>query len=404
MNVLERLLKYVSYDTQSKEGMADSPSTAKQFDLALDLKKELEDLGFDKVLLDDKCYLYGRLKATEGMGSKKAVGFISHIDTAPDFSGCGVNPQIIENYDGNDVLLKGTGELLKVSDFPDLINHRGKTLVTTDGNTLLGADDKAGIAEIITAMEEIKQKNIPHGDIWVAFTPDEEVGLGAAEFDLDYFKADFAYTVDGDYEGEIAYENFNAASAKVEVRGKNVHPGSAKDIMVNAASILSEIQDKMPKEQVPEKTKDREGFIMLCELKGNVAYGEAEYIIRDHDMIEFDKKKDLVSKIIEEINLKYGKEVARVLIEDTYFNMAKEMTKHMDVVELAVNGIKSLGLEVCSKPIRGGTDGATITNNGLPCPNLGTGGYAFHGPYEHITKEGMENTVKIIEYIATNVK
>jgi len=269
--------------------------------------------------------------------------------------------------------------------------------------TLLGADDKAGIAEILTAVEEIIKSEIPHGDIWIAFTPDEEVGMGASNFNYDYFKADFAYTVDGDYEGEIAYENFNAASAKVMIKGKNVHPGSAKNIMVNSASIMCEIQNMLPKLQVPEKTEGREGFIMLCEIKGDVAFSEADYIIRDHDIKKFEDKK-LLFKKIEAVNNKYGLGTMNLFIEDSYFNMKDNMKDHMYVVELAKAAIESIGIKVISSPIRGGTDGATITNNGLPCPNLGTGGYAFHGPYEHITGEGMDNAVKIIKYIVENVK
>lgn len=403
MRAHERLLKYVSFDTQSKEGADQTPSTKKQFKLGEELKKELETLGLDKVVLDEHCYLYGYLPATKGMEGKKALGLIAHMDTAPAFSGEGVKPQIIEEYDGKDILLKGSGDLLKASDFPDLKEHKGKTLITTDGTTLLGADDKAGIAEIFTAIEEIISEETPHGDIWVGITPDEEIGMGASKFNYDYFKADFAYTLDGDYEGELAYENFNAASALFRVRGRNVHPGSAKGVMVNAASIASEIHSMMPIFDVPERTEGREGFIMLCEIAGDVNEAKVEYILRDHDVNKFQDKKMLCNNICEYINEKYEEDTVELIIEDTYFNMLNVMEQHMDIVELGKEAIKSIGLEFKCSAIRGGTDGATLTNNGLPCPNLGTGGYAFHGPYEHITIEGMDNAVKIAKYIIGNM-
>ena len=279
MRAHERLLKYVSFDTQSKEGSDQTPSTEKQFKLGEELKKELEALGLDTVGLDEHCYLYGYLPATKGMEGKKALGLIAHMDTAPAFSGQGVKPQIIKEYDGKDILLKGSGELLKVADFPDLKEHKGKTLITTDGTTLLGADDKAGIAEIFTAIEEIISDVTSLGDIWVGITPFEEIGMGASKFNYDFFKADFAYTLDGDYEGELSYENFNAASAVFRIRGKNVHPGSAKDIMINAASIASEIHSMMPIFEVPEHTEGREGFVLLCGIAGVVFEDYVEYIL-----------------------------------------------------------------------------------------------------------------------------
>ncbi|NLY81338.1 MAG: peptidase T [Clostridiales bacterium] len=403
MRAHERLLKYVSFDTQSKEGSDQTPSTEKQFKLGEELKKELEALGLDTVVLDEHCYLYGYLPATKGMEGKKALGLIAHMDTAPAFSGQGVKPQIIKEYDGKDILLKGSGELLKVADFPDLKEHKGKTLITTDGTTLLGADDKAGIAEIFTAIEEIISEGTSHGDIWVGITPDEEIGMGASKFNYDFFKADFAYTLDGDYEGELSYENFNAASAVFRIRGKNVHPGSAKDIMINAASIASEIHSMMPIFEVPEHTEGREGFVMLCGIAGDVNEAKVEYILRDHDVNKFQDKKRLCNRICEYINEKYEKDTVELILEDTYFNMLNVMEKHMDVVELGKEAIESIGLKFKSSAIRGGTDGATLTNNGLPCPNLGTGGYAFHGPYEHITLEGMDNAVKIAKYIIGNM-
>ena len=267
MKVEERLLKYVSYWTTSDETNNQIPSSDREFELARELEKELKELGLDKVILTDNCYVYGLLPTTPGMESKKAVGFIAHIDTAPDFCGENVKPQIISNYDGNDVLLKGTGTYLKVSDFPSLSSLKGRTLITTDGTTLLGADDKAGIATILTAVEEIINEGTPHGDIWIGFTPDEEVGAGADLFNLDYFKADFAYTIDGDYEGEVAYENFNASSAEVKIHGVNVHPGSAKNVMKNAAAIACEYQSLLPAHLTPEHTEKREGFIMFYDTE-----------------------------------------------------------------------------------------------------------------------------------------
>ena len=266
MTVKERFLNYVSYWTTSEEDVETFPSTKRQFELAKVLEQELKDLHLSKVKVDENCYVYGLLPATKGYESKKAIGFISHMDTAPDAPGKDVKPQIIENYDGNDIILPGTGEILSVKDFPDLKTLTGRTLITTDGTTLLGADDKAGIAEILTAMEEIINENIPHGDIWIAFTPDEEVGRGTDFFDLDYFKADYAYTLDGDYEGEVAYENFNAAAAVFQITGVNVHPGSAKDIMVNAAAVACEIQGMLPEAETPWHTEDREGFYIFPEI------------------------------------------------------------------------------------------------------------------------------------------
>ena len=274
MKVQERLLNYVSCHTTSEDDQENIPSTRRQFTLAHMLEKELTDMHLSQVTVDEHCYVYGLLPATQGYESKKAIGFISHMDTAPDASGENVKPQVIPDYDGKDVLLKGTGDLLKVSDFPELKDFKGRTLITTDGTTLLGADDKAGIAEILTAVEEIIREDIPHSDIWIGFTPDEEVGRGADLFNLDYFKADYAYTVDGDYEGEIAYENFNAAAASFKIKGVNVHPGSAKDIMVNAAAVACEIQSLLPEAETPEHTEGREGFFSLMHMSGEIAHAE----------------------------------------------------------------------------------------------------------------------------------
>ena len=402
MKVQERFLNYVSCHTTSEEDQENIPSTDRQFHLAHILEKELNDLHLSQVKVDEHCYVYGLLPATKGFENKKAIGFISHMDTAPDASGENVKPQLIQNYDGKDVVLKGTGDILKVNDFPELKDFAGRTLITTDGTTLLGADDKAGIAEILTAVEEIISENIPHGDIWVGFTPDEEVGRGADLFDLDYFKADYAYTVDGDYEGEIAYENFNAAAAVFKIKGVNVHPGSAKNIMVNAAAVACEIQSLLPKDQTPEHTEGREGFFCLMHSAGEISHAELSYIIRDHDMDSFNNRKKMLTDIAAKMNQKYHNDTVTLEITDSYYNMLEIIKKNEYVVNIANQAIQTVGLSLISNPVRGGTDGARLSYMGLPCPNLGTGGYGFHGPYEHITVEGMENAVKIIKEIVKN--
>lgn len=400
--VNERLLNYVSYWTTSDENSSTTPSSSREFELAKVLEQELKDLGLSKVLLDDNCYVYGLLPATKGMENTKSMGFISHIDTAPDYSGKDVKPQIIENYDGNDVLLKGSGDYLRVKDFPTLKTLKGRTLITTDGTTLLGADDKAGVAEIITAIEYIIENNIPHGDIWVGFTPDEEIGAGSDHFDLDYFKADFAYTVDGDYEGEVAYENFNAASAVFTFTGKNVHPGEAKDIMKNSALIACQLANELPNTETPATTEGREGFYHLIDMKGDVASTTLTYIVRDHDIDSFNHRLDVLKSLEEKYNSIYGENTVKLETSISYNNMLSIIEKHMYIVDLAKKAISSVGLEPISRPVRGGTDGAMLSFKGLPCPNLGTGGYGFHGPYEHISVEAMETVVKIIVDIASN--
>ena len=402
MKVEERFLKYVSYWTTSEEGTMKIPSSEREFDLAKVLAEELKKLGLHNVTLTEHCYVYGLLPATPGMEDKKAMGFIAHMDTAPDFSGKDVNPQVIPNYDGKDVLLEKSGAYLKVSDFPTLSTLKGRTLITTDGTTLLGADDKAGIAEIMTAIEEILKEGMPHGDIWVGFTPDEETGNGPIYFDLDLFRADYAYTVDGDYEGEIAYENFNAADATFTIKGVNVHPGEAKDIMVNAALIACEIVSMLPATETPAHTKDREGFYHLTEMAGDVSGATLSFIVRDHDRNIFESRLNLLRTIEIEINQKYGADTVTLSIEPSYENMISVMEDHMYIVNLAKEAIQNNGLAPISRPVRGGTDGARLSFMGLPCPNLGTGGYGFHGPYEHITVEGMETVVSIIKKIAAH--
>lgn len=399
MRVEERLLKYVSYWTTSDEECRQIPSSERQFELGKVLEQELRDLGLEKVTLTDHCYVYGLLPATKGYADKPAVGFISHMDTAPDFSGKDVKPQIIPDYDGNDVLLKGSGAYLKVSDFPTLKTLKGRTLITTDGTTLLGADDKAGVSEIMTAVEQIITEKIPHGDIWIGFTPDEEVGSGADLFDLNYFKARFAYTVDGDYEGEVAYENFNAASASFEINGVNVHPGEAKDIMINAALVGCEIASLLPENETPAHTEGREGFYHLTDFSGDIAHAKVNYIVRDHDKATFEKRLDTLRGIEQKMNEKYHADTVKLNIQHSYSNMLEVIEKNEYVVAIAKKAIKNVGLEPVSRPVRGGTDGARLSFMGLPCPNLGTGGYGFHGPFEHISVEGMDTAVSVIKEI-----
>lgn len=404
MTVQDRFLKYVSYWTTSDENnMTDTgeriPSTERQFDLGRVLKQELLDLGLQNVTLTDHCYVYGLVPATPGCENTKAIGFIAHMDTSPDFSGQNVKPQIISDYDGGDVLLAGSGNYLKVSDFPTLSDLKGRTLITTDGTTLLGADDKAGVAEIVTAVEEILASGQPHGDIWVGFTPDEEVGCGANLFDLDYFKAAFAYTVDGAYEGEIAYENFNAAGASFSVKGVNVHPGDAKDIMVNAALVACELASMLPSDETPAHTEGRQGFFHLTDMQGDVTSAHLSYIVRDHDKNIFESRLNRLRTLTARMNQKYGSGTVTLTIKDSYANMLEIIEKHPHVVEIAKEAISAAGLAPVSFPVRGGTDGARLSFMGLPCPNLGTGGYGFHGPYEHITVEGMQTSVRIIREI-----
>lgn len=402
MKVEERFLKYVSYWTTSSEDQEIIPSSECQFKLAHVLEQEMKELGLSNVVCDEHCYVYGMLPATKGYEKKKSIGFIAHIDTSPAFSGKKVTPVLIPDYNGKDVVLKETKDLLKVSDFPRLSSRVGQTLIVTDGTTLLGADDKAGIAEILTAVEYVIKEKIPHGDIWIGFTPDEEVGAGSHLFDLDYFKADYAYTVDGDYEGEIAYENFNAASGTFQIKGVNVHPGSAKDIMINAASIACEIQSLFPSEETPEHTEGREGFYHLTNISGNVNSAKLHYIIRDHEKDSYEKRLAFLKSIEQKMQEKYGKNTVSLTISENYRNMLEVIEKHFYIVEKAKEAIQATGMDPVSFPIRGGTDGGQLSFKGLPCPNLGTGGEGFHGPYEHITVESMEAVVKIITALIRN--
>ena len=396
MRAYERLLKYVKIHTASAENVDATPTTQRQFDLSRELAGEMRALGMARVYEDEHAYVYGELPASAGMEDKPAIGFIAHIDTVPDFSGENVRPQVIENYDGGPVQLGTSGRTLSPAKFPELSDFVGQTLITTDGTTVLGADDKAGVAEIMTACEHIIAENRPHGRISVCFTPDEEVGHGAALLDLERFGADFAYTMDGGVLNEVNFETFNAASAHWEINGFNIHPGDAKNTMINACLVAIEINSMLPSGDTPAKTEGYEGFFHLMEMSGTVEAAALDYIVRDHDAAAFAVRKETMRHIEKLINEKYGAGTAKLTLADQYRNMAECLSAHMEVVELAEKAIRKAGLEPVRVPIRGGTDGAQLSFRGLPCPNLGTGGYSFHGPFEHITVEGMDVAVDII--------
>ncbi len=402
MNVRDRFLKYISIFTTSDETTGTTPSTPRQFDLGRLLCQELKEIGLEDVVLTDTCYVYGRIPASKGCEGVKPIALISHMDTAPDFSGENVKPQIIENYDGGDVTLGDSGKILSVSDFPELPSLKGRTLITTDGTTLLGADDKAGVAAIVTAAEAMIHSDEAHGEIWICFTPDEEIGEGPDHFELDRINAAFGYTVDGGYEGEIAYENFNASSAHITIHGVNVHPGEAKDLMVNAGLIATKLAASLPDDQTPAATEEYEGFYHLIEMEGNVEKAKLSYILRDHDADKLKEKEAHLTELVAKVNETYGEKTAEIEISHSYDNMISVVKDHMEIVHLAEDAIRSQGIEPVSEPIRGGTDGAQLTFKGLPCPNLGTGGYAFHGPFEHVTVEAMETVVEILKYIMTH--
>ena len=396
MRAYERLLKYVKIHTASAENVDATPTTQRQFDLSRELAGEMRALGMARVYEDEHAYVYGELPASAGMEDKPAIGFIAHIDTVPDFSGENVRPQVIENYDGGPVQLGTSGRTLSPAKFPELSDFVGQTLITTDGTTVLGADDKAGVAEIMTACEHIIAENRPHGRISVCFTPEEEVGHGAALLDLERFGADFAYTMDGGVLNEVNFETFNAASAHWEINGFNIHPGDAKNTMINACLVAMEINSMLPSGDTPAKTEGYEGFFHLMDMSGTVEAAALDYIVRDHDAAAFAVRKETMRHIEKLINEKYGAGTAKLTLADQYRNMAECLSAHMEVVELAEEAIRKAGLEPVRVPIRGGTDGAQLSFRGLPCPNLGTGGYSFHGPFEHITVEGMDAAVDII--------
>ena len=399
MRAYERLLKYVSVYTTSDPDSATVPSSMRQYDLAHQLVDELKALGLENVHVDENCVVYGWLSATAGCEKQPALGFIAHMDTAPDCSGENVKPQIIENYDGSDVLLTGSGEKLSPAAFPTLKNLAGMTLITTDGTTLLGADDKAGIAEIMTALESIISEKKPHGKLCIAFTPDEEVGAGVDHFDVEKFGAVYAYTVDGGEEGEIAYETFNACSAEVAVEGLSVHPGSAKDTMINAALVAMEFNALLPAADIPRLTEGYEGFFHLCDMSGDVEHAKLHYIVRDHDRATFETRKKTLEHAAKTINEKYAREVIRLTIKDSYYNMAEKIAPHMELIENAKRACEKAGMKPFIEAVRGGTDGCRLSFMGLPTPNLCTGGFAFHGPYEHIAVESMDRCAKMVEYL-----
>lgn len=401
MTVTERFLKYVSFGTNSDENSETCPSTESQRVLGEYLAKELEDMGLSEVGIDENGYVYGVLPATKGHENDPSIGFIAHMDTSPSVCGDNIKPSVIK-YEGGEIILNET-ESIRPSDFPALSNYIGKELIVTDGTTLLGADDKAGIAEIFTAIEYlIAHPEISHGRIPVCITPDEEIGRGAGRFDLKRFNADWAYTVDGGELGEIEYENFNAASAKITVHGVNIHPGSAKNKMKNASLLAAEFINMMPKAETPAHTEGYEGFYHLCSMKGDETAAELLFIIRDHSMEKFICRKEFIVDLVNYLNGVYGEGTFEVAMQDSYFNMKEKITPHMHIVDNAVNAMKGAGVEPLIVPIRGGTDGARLSFEGLPCPNLSTGGANFHGVHEFIPVQSMEKMTEILVTLMQN--
>ena len=395
MKAYERLLSYVKVFTPSSEETGTSPSTQYQFDLARLLVQELKKLGVEDADVDEHCYVYGHIPATKGYESRKKLGFIAHMDTVSDFCDHPVNPVVTPDYDGGDLTLGTSGRILSPKMFPHLSSLKGRTLITSDGTTILGADDKAGIAEIMIMIEHLNNANIAHGQISVAFTPDEEIGMGADNFDVKKFDADYAYTLDGDTEGEIQFENFNAGRAVVKFTGVNVHPGSSKDTMVNAALVAMEFNSMLPAADTPRNTEDYEGFFHLDAINGNVSTAMLDYIIRDHDAASYDYRVKMMEHITKILNEKWGEGTVKLTITEQYRNMKEIINACMELIDCATAACKECGIPALITPIRGGTDGARLSFMGLPCPNLGTGGHAFHGPYEHITAEGMDIAVEI---------
>ncbi len=395
MGIKERFLRYVKvYSTSDPDNEGTIPSAAREFDMAHMLEGELRDMGLEGVKCDDQAYVYGFLPATPGCENVPKIGFIAHMDTAPDFCGENVNPVVHENYDGGDIMLKG--RTIHVADFPHLKKLVGRTVITSDGTTLLGGDDKAGVAEIMTMLDEVISSGIPHGYIAVGFTPDEEIGAGADGFDVKGFGCDYAYTVDGGEPYSIEYENFNAAAASFTVHGFNVHPGGSKDTMINASLVAMEINAMLPAGDTPRNTEHYEGFFHLCSMSGNVEKANLEYIVRDHSSSMFEARLETMRHIQKVLNEKYGAGTVELSIREQYRNMLEMIKPCMQVVDIVKDAIRDAGLEPIAEPIRGGTDGARLSYMGLPCPNLGTGGYAAHGPYEHVTVEGMEKCTEVL--------
>lgn len=403
MSVKERFLDYIRFDTQSDETTGTIPSTSKQKLLGAHLVEEMKKIGIEDANMNEYGYVYGTVPAN--CERKNTIGFIAHMDTSPDFSGENVKARIIENYDGKDIVLnEELGIVTSVKDFPNLTEHVGKTLIVTDGTTLLGADDKAGIAEILQAADELIHSDIPHGTVRIAFTPDEEIGSGTEKFDVPGFGCDFAYTVDGGTLGGMEYENFNGASARVTVTGRSVHPGSAKDKLINASKIAMEFNSLLPAREVPENTEGYEGFAHLMSINGEIEHAELVYIIRDHDKEKLNARKEKFTLAAEFLNRKYGRELVQADVRDSYSNMKEMILPHMEIIDTAKEAMRRNGVEPNITPIRGGTDGAALSYMGLPCPNLCTGGENAHGKHEYAVLESMETIVKIIKTIAKIVE
>ena len=394
--ILDRFLRYVSVDTQSDENSESQPSSAKQLDLLRMLRDELTAMGVEATL-DEYGYVMAKLPSNIDR-KVPVVGFIAHVDTSPDASGANVRPQIIENYDGGDIALKGVpGLFLKPSEFPELLGHKGETIITTDGTTLLGADDKAGVAEIMNAVQYmVEHPEFKHGEIRIGFTPDEEIGRGVVKFDVKKFGAEYAYTMDGGEVGELEFENFNAASAKIHIQGRNVHPGYAKGKMKNAILIGMELNSLLPVQQRPEFTEGYEGFFHIISFKGSVEEADFGYIIRDHDRAKFEEKKEVIGKCVAFINEKYGEGTASLEVKDQYYNMRQQVEPYYFIVEKAVKAMEMEGIEARIQPIRGGTDGANLSFKGLPCPNIFAGGLNFHGKMEFAPLESIEKASKVV--------
>ena len=395
MHITERFLNYTKFDTQSAEDSQSVPSTAKQLVFAEYLKKELEAEGLSDVEMDDKGYIYATLKSNV-KHKVPTIGFISHYDTSPDCSGAGIKAQIVEKYDGKDILLS-EGIVSSPRQFPELLSHVGEDLIVTDGTTLLGADDKAGIAEIVQAMVYLQEhKEIPHGDIRIAFNPDEEIGMGAQHFDVERFGCEWAYTMDGGDVGELEFENFNAASAKINIKGVSVHPGYAKGKMVNASLLAAEFVGLLPKDETPETTEGYQGFFHLTGLQSNVEHATLSYIIRDHDRDRFEDRKRLMQNAVAQMNERYGEGTVSCELRDQYYNMKEKIDPQMHVIDLVLHAMQAVGVAPKVKPIRGGTDGAQLSFRGLPCPNIFAGGVNFHGPYEFVSIQSMEKAMQVI--------
>lgn len=404
-HIIDRFISYVTIDTESDPNSETTPSTAKQWDLANKLVEELKAIGMQEVTIDDKSYIMATLPSNVSH-EVPTIGFVSHFDTTPDFTGKDVKPQIVKNYDGNDIVLNAEKNIvLSPKYFKDLLLYKGQTLITTDGTTLLGADDKAGITEIVSAMEFlIKNPEIKHGKIRVGFTPDEEIGRGAHHFDVEKFACDWAYTMDGSQIGELEYENFNAAGAKITFKGKSVHPGYAKGKMINSMLLANEFINELPKDEIPQETKGYKGFFHVTQLSGSIEETHLELIIRDHDARKFKKRKELIHTITKKMNKKFakqfGEDIVITVVKDQYYNMKEKVVPVFHIIDIAEKAMKNLGIKPLIKPIRGGTDGCQLSYKGLPCPNIFAGGHNFHGKYEYVPVESMQKATEVIVQIA----